>query len=426
MPDARGRGGAATGAILALLALAAAPAGGAPHPPPAPLADTVVLVSVDGMRWDYPARAGASTLERMARQGASAGGLVPCFPSSTFPAHATLATGVFPDRHGILNNEFLDRERGDYRRDDDPSWLLAEPLWVTAERQGVRTAVFHWVLSYGPWRGVAASRGVPFSSETGDAEKVARIVAWLGERGSERPRLILSYLHGVDGIGHREGPDSPEVLRAVRRTDRLLGRLLRAVQERGGGAALIVVSDHGMAAVSRSLRPDRLLRGRARGARLLSTGATANLYCPDTGSCAAAGAALARVPGLTLYSQEDLPPALRYRLPSRTGDWVAIAPGGSYFGAGEGGAREPPRGMHGYRPEEPAMRGIFYAWGSGLRAGARRDLLAAVDVAPLVCRLLGILPPPGIDGHAPADLIAEVTPSPVPPRPPSGRGSGRP
>jgi len=386
----------------------------------------VVLVSVDGMRWDYPARAGAVTLERMARQGISAGGLVPCFPASTFPAHATLATGVFPDRHGILNNEFLDRERGEYRRDDDPSWLLAEPLWVTAERRGVRTAVFHWVLSYGAWRGVAAARSVPFSGETGDAEKIARIIAWLGDRGSDRPRLILSYLHGVDGIGHREGPGSVEVLRAVRRTDRLLGRLLRAVQARGGGAALIVVSDHGMAAVSRVLRPDRLLRGRARGVRVLSTGATANLYCPDAGACAAALAALTRVPGLTLFRQEDLPPTLRYRLPSRTGDLVAIAPEGSYFGAGERSAREPPRGMHGYRPEEPAMRGIFYAWGSGLKAGARRDLLPAVDVAPLVCRLLGIRPPPGIDGHAPADLIAEVIPSPAPLRPPPGRGSGPP
>ncbi|MEK7798994.1 MAG: alkaline phosphatase family protein, partial [Acidobacteriota bacterium] len=95
-------------------------------------ADTVVLLSIDGMRWDYPARTKAPALARMAAAGASARTLIPPFPTTTFPAHASLVTGVHPDRHGIMNNAFLDRGRGAYRREDDASWLLAEPLWVTA------------------------------------------------------------------------------------------------------------------------------------------------------------------------------------------------------------------------------------------------------------------------------------------------------
>src|SRR2546422_7919445 len=147
-------------------------------------ADTVVVISIDGVRWDYPARAGAPALARMSSEGASCGALVPPFPSSTFPAHASLATGVYPDRHGIVNNEFIDRQRGLYRREDEASWLLAEPIWVTAERQGVRTAVYHWVFSYTPWHGVAATIRMPFSRETTDREKVDRIVEWL--RSEER------------------------------------------------------------------------------------------------------------------------------------------------------------------------------------------------------------------------------------------------
>src|SRR5262245_40151269 len=149
------------------------------------------------MRWDYPARAQAPTFARLAAEGASAGFLEPPFPTSTFPSHATLATGVYPARHGIVNNEFFDRGRGPYRREDDAVWLLAEPIWVTAERQGVRTAVYHWVHSYSAWRGIAPSRALPFSGVT-DREKIETIIAWLRLPEAERPRLILSYLHGPD------------------------------------------------------------------------------------------------------------------------------------------------------------------------------------------------------------------------------------
>lgn len=378
-------------------------------------ADTVVLVSVDGMRWDDPARAGARNLARMAREGASAGGLEPCFPASTFPAHATLATGVFPDKHGILNNEFLDRVRGVYRMEDDPSWLLAEPIWVTAERQGLPAAIYHWVFSHGPWHGMRPTRSFPFSRDVSDARKVDRLVSWLGERGPDRPRLILSYLHGVDAAGHREGPGSPAVIEGVRRIDRLLGRLLAAAERCGRRVSILVVSDHGMASVRQALGTERLVRGGARRVRALSTGATCNVYCPDAGACAAAASAARAIPGLEIFTLDGLPGNLRYRMPSRTGDLVLIAPAGSYFAARpeeDGGLR----GMHGYRPDMIEMRGIFYAWGAGLRGGAHVPLLGSVDVEPLVCRLLGIDPPPEIDGRVPADLLTGTAPSPAPPR----------
>ena len=153
-------------------------------------ADTVVVLSIDGMRWDYPARAGAPTLARLAREGASCRALLPPFPSSTFPAHASLATGVFPDRHGIVNNEFIDRRRGFYRRDDDATWLLAEPIWVTAIGQGRRAFDMFWPGSEAAIEGVRPNRWWPFDGSVPNAERVSRVLDWLALPESERPSIV--------------------------------------------------------------------------------------------------------------------------------------------------------------------------------------------------------------------------------------------
>ncbi|MFQ5876773.1 MAG: ectonucleotide pyrophosphatase/phosphodiesterase [Acidobacteriota bacterium] len=394
--------------------LSAGDAAGVPPPgSPSGPAETVVLVSIDGLRWDGPEWAGAPNLARMRREGASAGGLVPPFPANTFPAHATIATGVHPDRHGILNNSFLDRERGPFHREDDASWLLAEPLWVTAERQGVRAAVYHWVFSYTPWRGIAATIRVPFSPGVPDAEKVDRILEWLRRGEAERPDLIMSYLGGVDSAAHRHGPRSAAARRRTLSADRQIGRLLRAVERLDRPAALVVVSDHGMSEVTVVHRLDRILTGPAGEVRTFSSGATSNLYCGSAAACAAARRFLGRIEGIEIFEGSAMPAALRYRHPSRVGDLVAIAPPASYF-ADRAPKRPRARGMHGYRPEDKAMWGVFHAWGSGVRPGSRRVRVAAVDVAPFICRLLGIDCPDGIDGTAPAELLSGVR-SPEPP-----------
>jgi predicted AlkP superfamily pyrophosphatase or phosphodiesterase len=372
---------------------------------PAPPSRTVVLVSFDGLRWDDPERAGAAAFGRMRREGVSAEGLVPPFPASTFPAHATLATGVHPDRHGIVANRFLDRERGLFSKEEDPSWLLSEPIWVTAERQGVRAAVHQWILSHGPWRGRAASIQVPFSPGQTDRGRVDAVIDWLDRPKETRPRLILQYLQGVDHTAHRTGPATAEVDAAVRSADRLVARLLDAAARSDGEVTLIVVSDHGMAGAARILRLDRLLSGEAGRVRVFSSGGSAHLYCPDRPACRAAEERLGEIPGLLLFRGDALPPAWRCMLPGRTGDLVVAAPAGHLLlerapqGSAAGG------GAHGHAPEERDMWGVFYAWGSGVRPGARVGRIDSVDVVPLVCRLLGISPPDRIDGRLRPELL---------------------
>ena len=153
-------------ALTALFTLACA-AGEDPAPrAPAPAQDTVIVISLDGVRHDYLDRASFPAFARIAREGLRADRLIPVYPSNTFPAHVSLATGATPAVHGIVDNRFWDRvrrERFDYS--NDASWIDAEPLWATAERQGVPAAVFVWGGSETDLRGFAARHRVaPFDA----------------------------------------------------------------------------------------------------------------------------------------------------------------------------------------------------------------------------------------------------------------------
>jgi predicted AlkP superfamily pyrophosphatase or phosphodiesterase len=159
----------------------------------------VILLSMDGVRHDYPDRGELPSLERMARDGVRAAALLPVFPSSTFANHVSLATGTHADRHGIVANRFVDPELGEFDYGNDASFIEAEPLWVAAERQGIKAACFFWVGSETDWQGVGASyRRAPFDSSIGEAEKVRQILEWFDKPAAQRPGLIVSWWHGAD------------------------------------------------------------------------------------------------------------------------------------------------------------------------------------------------------------------------------------
>ena len=135
------------------------------------------MLSWDGTRSDYLARTEVPALERMQREGMQAERLIPVFPSNTFPNHVSLATGTYVDRHGMVANVFRDRSRGVFRYSDDATWIEAEPLWVTVERQGLRAAAFFWVGSETDWNGVGATyRRAPFDGSVPESEKVKQIL----------------------------------------------------------------------------------------------------------------------------------------------------------------------------------------------------------------------------------------------------------
>jgi predicted AlkP superfamily pyrophosphatase or phosphodiesterase len=372
---------------------------------------TVILLSWDGLRHDMPDRVPGGALARMQREGARAERLIPVFPSSTFPGHVSLATGTYPDRHGIVDNQFFDRARGEFRMENDASWIEAEPLWAAAERQGVPAAVYFWVGSETDWRGQGVHQRVaPFDASVGEPEKVARITGWLDLPPPERPRLILSWWHGADRAAHQRGPDAAGVARALREQDAALAQLLAALDARRAWreTTLLLVSDHGMTAVSRALPLARLLADAGVSARIAGGGAVAQLFLADPAQRERAEALLARQTGIEVFRGESLPASLRLRHPARTGDLVVVAHPGVALRESPRGERtlrwlaSPfgwKRGMHGYAPEHPDMGGTLLALGRGVAPGARLPAQRMVDVAPTVARLLGIDPPASSEGR---------------------------
>lgn len=372
----------------------------------------VILLSLDGVRHDYLDRGGLPALERIARQGVRAKALMPVFPASTFPSHVALATGAHTDRHGIVGNRFYDPKRGDFDYSNDASFIEAEPIWVAAERQGVRSATFFWVGSETDWNGVGASyRRAPFDAGIGEAEKVDQILAWLDLPPEERPRLILSWWHGADSAGHRHGPDSEQVIAELREQDRHLARLLEGLDQRQvwSHTTLLVVSDHGMIGVTQGIDAMAPLQEARIRARVIPGAAYALIYLEDPSQREEAIAALSAVEGVRAFPSQAVPERLRFRHPTRTGDVVALT--------------DPPRtlvkpwsrragllrisrlfgnvvGAHGYDPGvHPEMGAILLAEGRGVAAAAMLPTLRAIDVAPTISRLLGIDPPAHAEGR---------------------------
>jgi predicted AlkP superfamily pyrophosphatase or phosphodiesterase len=367
-------------------------------------------LSWDGVRHDYPDRAALPALQRLSREGVRAGRLVPVFPSSTFPGHVSLATGTYPDRHGIVDNHFVDPERGRYRMSSDADWIQAEPLWIAAERQGIPAATYFWVGSETDWQGHGTRyRMAPFDGDRPEAEKVDQILEWMAMAPAERPRLIMSYWAGTDHEGHDHGPDSNAVTRQLQDQDAQLARLLSGLdhQQAWRYTTLLVVSDHGMTEIGRYLDIAAALQDAGIAATVTGS-AVANVYLDNPAHTDRALDAISALQPAQAYRRDALPDHLRLSHPSRSGDLVVITEPPYSFSrpAGLAGylsswlhAVGVSFGGHGYDPRHPDMGGIFLAMGRGVPAELMLPEVYQVDVAPTVARLLRMEPPRQSEGR---------------------------
>lgn len=378
---------------------------------PAPI---VVVLSWDGMRHDYMDRKAFPGLDRIARQGVRAERLTPVFPSSTFPGHVSMATGTYPDRHGIVDNVFLDRQKGRYAYSGDANWIEAEPLWIAAERQGVPAATYFWVGSESDWRGLGTRyRIAPFDNRRPEAAKVDQILEWLSLPEAERPRLIMSYWAGADSVGHDDGPNSSSVTVQIEAQDAQLQRLLGGIDELGlwPRTTLILVSDHGMTAATEYLDLNAALAGAGISATALG-GAVAqiHLHAPvaDEQVRSVLEDFLAEVPGAEIYKGAELPADFRLQRSDRIGDWVVVLPPPYAFYKATGLERllmhvalffGKEFGMHGYDPALPDMGGVFMAMGRGVPPTQPGEV-HQIDVAATIAALLSIEPPQNSEGRS--------------------------
>jgi predicted AlkP superfamily pyrophosphatase or phosphodiesterase len=403
---------------LALLVLLAVAVPGCWSEPPAPPPQhALVLVCLDGFRPDYLERLPAPSLRGLAARGVRAERMIPSFPSKTYPNHLTLVTGRYPANHGIVANDMYDPALDAwFSLDDreavrDPRWYQAEPIWVTAERQGLRTAPLDWPGSEAPIGGIRPAAWEPYDHSLSPGERVRRALRLLAQPPPERPRFLTVYMHEVDSAGHDFGPGSPELAAAVAEVDAALGELLEGLERLGIAAStdVVVVADHGMAPTppEQAIHLDELIDVAA--ARVVTWSPVVSLWPAEEQVEPIVARLRGAHPHLAVYRREELPRRLRYRGNPRIPPIVALADEGWYVTTRAEAAEGPPDGgEHGYDPALPSMGALFVAAGPSFRSGVVLPPFENVQLYPLLCSALAIDPAPGdwtLEG-APAALRA--------------------
>ncbi len=365
----------------------------------------VVLVSLDGFRYDYAKKYGARHLLAIAAHGASAPeGMIPSYPSLTFPNHYTLVTGLYPEHHGIVGNQFYDPQRKETYSYRDPktatdgSWYGGTPLWSLAEKQGMRSACFFWPGSEAKIADRRPSYYLHYDDHFPDQQRIAQVIDWLQLRPEQRPHFITLYFANVDHAGHEYGPDSPQTAEAVHHIDALMGTLEADLKALPLPIDLIIVSDHGMAKIQgRWIDLDQFapLDG------LVTVGSS--LYAPTEARTNAVYQKLkAADASFMVYRRGNVPAELHFNGNPREGDPIIVARGPYAIRAKapppDREDHAPTPGNHGFDPYMmPEMKAVFYAEGPDIRPGVRLKPFENVNVYPLIVKLLGLDSPP-VDG----------------------------
>ncbi len=359
----------------------------------------VIVISLDGLRFDYLERTETEAFSYITKEGARASSLVPVYQSSTFPTHVTMATGVTPDLHGILHNSFYDKERGSFSYSPDASWIQSEPVWSIVENQDIKTATYFWVGSETDWRETSISYSkAPFNGRISEKEKLDQILEWLDMDIDLRPRLIMSWWHGTDSVAHQKGATHPDVFKQLNKQDKILFQLIEEITRRNiwDKVTLLVVSDHGMSDVSNFINLKEILKLNSIDARISTGPAVAHIFLDKKEELKRAISSLQENQHLSVWSKEDLPKEFNMFNETRTGDVIVTTSIPNMLVTRNNS--NPPIGMHGYNPKDNKhMHGIFLAYGNKV-ANKRLQKVHQLDITPTILDLLNLDVPEYMQG----------------------------
>jgi len=360
----------------------------------------VLMVSFDGFRYDYDTKTETPNLDFMRDNGVKAEGLIPVFPSKTFPNHYALATGAYTGTNMITANTFYDTKFkqvykiADKEKVRDAKWYKAEPIWVTAERQNVKSASYFWVGSEAPIKGYLPSIVKYYDHNFPFKARVDSVMSWLQLPAEERPHLVMLYFHEPDSAGHKFGPESPEMIPVIKSMDDLLGYILKGINKLdiADEINLVLVSDHGMTTISK----DRVI--------YLEDHITdmddiitfpgdpvvqIHLKEPNEELVNKIDNQLKNIEHLQVFKKDEVP--ARYHFINRnTGDLVLVADEGWIIA--KRGKSSYSNGTHGYDPAVKNMHGIFYAMGPKIKSNYKIGTFENINVYPFICKLLEIEP----------------------------------
>jgi len=361
----------------------------------------VILVSMDGFRWDYPDKVFTPNLDKIEKIGVKAKSIQSAFPSKTFPNHYTLATGLYPDNHGIVFNEFYDPNINSWYRVSDRSavedgkYYGGEPIWVTAEKQGVKTASFFWVGSEAPVKGIQPSIWKKYEHNFPYEDRIDSVIAWLELPEKIRPHLITLYFDQPDGWGHKIGPDSELIKPKLMYLDSLIGILRFKLDSicMNDKVNLIITTDHGMGSISESkvVKIDKILKP-----YWLEKHAGSNpfyMFEPKTEYFDSVLIALKSCKHIKTWKKENIPEYLHFGKNPRVMSIISVADSSwSLVYSKDVKDYKNFNGTHGYDPTNLDMHGIFYAFGPAFKKNYKQNTFENIHIYTLIAEILNLHP----------------------------------
>lgn len=375
------------------------------------LKETVILISIDGMRADYLDKYQPPTLTRLAADGVRAKWMQPSFPTKTFPNHYTIATGLYPDHHWLIENNMWDKDTGksfslgNREAVEDPMWWGGEPIWNTAMKQGLTAGAFFFPGTETKISGMQPRYFKQYDGKVTHEERVDTVLGWFDLQAKDRPRIITMYFSDVDDEGHANGPDAEETRNAVLKVDASIKRLIDGLAARGASKKtnIIIVSDHGMAPYTtrNAVILDEIFDP-ADAAKVIWIGEFTQIFPKPGMEVKIYDALKAKLPpAVNVYRPNEFPTRFKYGKSKRVAPITVVPASGTvvtnrerYDKASREGTLDKVRGGHGYDNEDPLMRATFIALGPKFKRGFVAEPFENVDVYDLMCKILKIKPAP--------------------------------
>ncbi len=369
----------------------------------------LILISFDGFRWDYASKELTPNLNYIEENGVKALSLKPSFPSNTFPNHITIVTGLYPQNHFIISNNFYDKFSNEHYSITDtfavrnPKWYKGEMIWETARRQGIITASYFWPGSELNLDYKRPNYFEYYEHKEDYIKRVNGVLDWLKLPYNKRPKFITLYFDLVDTYGHNYGPHSFETNKAVQVVDSVLGILLQGLNKLNltDSVNLIVVSDHGMTDVSneRLINIEELVDNEK--VKIIGKGAFSHIFAENNDLEDVYKKLYQSKNNFQVFKRNEIPNYFNFKDNPLIGDIFVLADvGWSIVTKKDLEIKDKYlKGNHGFDNNNLDMHGIFYAMGPSFKKGYKTGTINNIHIYPLLCKLLNIVPNQNIDGN---------------------------
>lgn len=369
----------------------------------------LLLISFDGFRADYLSKTDTPNFDLLTKSGVVGEGLIPVFPSKTFPNYYSIATGLYPENSGFVGNSMYDPEMnlsfsmGDREQVENQDWYGGEPIWNTVEKNGLNAGTMFWVGSEAPIQDMRPTFWKPYDGRMPNEARIDSVLKWMTLENQKQIDFGTLYFSFVDSRGHRNGPDSDEVIEAIQEADRLIGYLIEELKSREfwGSTNIIIVADHGMAEVSRNrlivlddyIDPAEI--------EIISSSPVVMMNAIQPGRHELIYKILKESEQhFKIYKKENLPERYQLRNHHRIPELIMVADLGYTINTREyieARRNYPSGGTHGFDNKEKEMHAVFIANGPDFKKDYVMQPFQNIHLYELMAHLLEI-PSAGTDG----------------------------